>query len=211
MRFAAVGIAVCLLVALGAYDALRAKSLMAASGDAQAKINVIPLKIDDWTGEEKTYDPKLIAASGAVAHRYIRYTRSGAKPAFVDVLLLAGDPGDIGAHDPERCYGGSGHKSAGPRTRKQVADQGVTHSFWCERFQRETLPAGTVEVCWSWTADGPWVAADDARFDYASRGLLYKMYVSRTLSPGDEADDPAADLLKALAPLSRTALAGARN
>lgn len=210
MRYTVIGIAIVLLVALGVFDVLRASRLEASSGDAQRRLDSIPLTFGDWSGEIRTFDEKMIRATKAVAHSYRRYTRGGAKPALVDVLILAGPPGELGAHDPERCYGGTGHRTLGPRQRKIIADEGSPHSLWIERFEREMLPAGKLEVAWGWTADGPWKAADDARWEFSGRGLLYKIYVSRGLAGPDDPTDSIADFMTALAPLTRTALSGAK-
>ena len=207
MRYTIVGIAVASLAALGVNDVLRATRLTEATGTVQAKLDSIPLMFGDWKGEAVPFDEKLLKATRAVAHRNLVFTRGGARPAKISVLLLAGAPGDIGAHDPERCYGSTGYRSTAARTQKHINDIGLTHAFWSERFERETLPAGTVEVCWSWTDDGHWLAAEDARFSFMGRPILYKIYASRMLSVAD--DDPISELLRELAPLKRTALAGA--
>lgn len=210
MRYGVLGIAVAMLVALGVNDALRATRLTEATSSVQAKLDAIPLTInDEWHGEAKPFDEKLIKATHAVAYRSIVYTRGGTKPASVSVLLLAGDPGEIGAHDPERCYGGTGYHSLGNRSQKQVPDIGVIHSLWSERFERETLPAGSVEVCWAWTDTGHWRAAEAARAEFGGRTILYKLYASRTLTAGGDGDDPILDLMTALAPVARTVLTGA--
>jgi hypothetical protein len=209
-RFAAVGIAVAVLAAAGIYDAARASKLadLQSSGVIQAKLDAIPLAFGDWTGEVRPFDEKILKHANALAHRYIRFTRGGSKPAGVDILLLAGDPGEIGAHDPERCYGGTGYRASSVRTRKLIADEGNQHSLWAQRFEKETLPAGSLEVAWGWTADGHWNAAEDARYEYSSRTILYKIYATRSLAGGDDVNDATTDLLTALAPLVRTALAG---
>jgi len=209
MRFAAVAIAGVVLVAAGVYDAVRASRMadLQSSGVIQKKLDAIPLQFGDWSGEERVFDQKLLSVTQAIAHSYRRYVRTGTKPAVVDVLILAGDPGEIGAHDPERCYGGTGYRPLGTRSRKQTPDPGPQHSVWVQRFTRETLPAGSSQVAWGWTTDGLWRANDDARIDYADRELLYKIYLTRPLAVNEsEAADPTTDLLSALAPLARTAL-----
>jgi hypothetical protein len=68
-----------------------------------------------------------------------------------------------------------------------------------------------LEVAWGWSTDGRWQATEDARFEFAGRGLLYKIYINRVLPPGTDVDvsDPNVELLSSLAPVARMALTGA--
>ncbi|CAN5368465.1 hypothetical protein BH11PLA2_BH11PLA2_23740 [soil metagenome] len=215
MRFAAVIIGILSLVALGVSDAVRASRLTALQNDGsiQTKLDTIPMNFSGWTGEAIPVTEAQVKRSTAIARFQRVYTRGGNKPAQVTVLLLAGVSGELGAHDPERCFGGVGYKANGIRNRKYSIDEGVTHSLWSLRLDTETLPAGSIEVAWGWTAEGHWQASEDARFEFAGRNLLYKLYVTRRLPSSDaktNEPDPTVEFLNDFAPLARIAIAGAK-
>ncbi len=213
MRFVPLALALVILAAIGVYDVVTAAHYadLQSSGSVQAKLDTIPMKVGDWTAETQPFNEKMLKATNAIAHTYRRYTRRGAKPAMVDVLILAGEPGEMGAHDPERCYGGTGYRKLTNRIRKTAADVGVQHSIWSQKFTQEKFPPVSIEVAWGWTPDGHWQAAEDARYDYAGRTILYKVYFSRTLGENEtDAIDPIGELLTELAPLARPVLANSQ-
>jgi len=151
-----------------------------AAQQVQAKLDAIPLTVGGWSGKVAEFNPQVIRQTNAVAHTYRVYSREKTGEV-VDVLMLAGDPGDIGTHDPERCYGGAGVKPVGTRRRVGMSDPvtAQTMSYWSARFDTETFPAVSLQVIWAWTTDGNWNASDDARFEYVGRPVLYKLYVTR--------------------------------
>lgn len=209
MRYAVIGISVAMLAALGVSDALRSERLHAAAGEEQLRLDAIPLKFGDWTGEHRPMADKVVRNAGAVAYANRVYTRGGPRPGAVSVLILAGSPGDLAAHDPERCYGATGHRSIGGKSREQIDAAGAAHALWRQPFERETLPAGRIEVYWGWTTDGHWLAPEEARLEFSGASILYKIYVSRTLPPSaDDAEpyNPAAELVAELIPYFQKAL-----
>src|SRR5205085_4949274 len=116
LRPAVLVFAVAVLAAAGVTEVIlaRQRSDPEAAQQVQAKLDAIPLSVGDWTGKVAEFDPKVIRQAHAIAHTYRVYTREKTGET-VDVLLLAGPPGDIGTHDPERCYGGGGYKPVGSR------------------------------------------------------------------------------------------------
>jgi hypothetical protein len=211
MRWAVVGGAVAILVAAGAFEAVRAvrRADPESARRLQERLDAVPLAVGPWVGKPAEFDLRQLNQTGAVAHAFRVYTRPDSADE-VQVLLLAGDPGDIGAHDPGRCYAGAGYRPVGGRARREVPDPaGPASSYWSARFDADTYPAVAVQVAWAWTADGTWTASDDARLDFVGRPALVKMYVTRRLGAADGAgdDDPAHRFLTEFVPAARTALA----
>jgi hypothetical protein len=180
-----------------------------AAQQIQAKLDTVPLSFGDWVGTTADFDAKVMKQTGAVAHLYRKYARAKSGDS-VEILLLAGDPGEIGVHDPERCYGGVGFQPVGTRRRQSLSDPLVgEHSYWSARFDAETFPATALQVCWGWSADGRWSAAEDARFEYLGQSTLYKIYATRRLNPSSTGTaDPTADFLSDFLPAVRASLTG---
>jgi hypothetical protein len=216
MRYWPVITALLGLAAFGVHDAVVAvnRSQLTSSGTLQARLDSIPTTIGAWTAETMPIDDAKARRSRAFARIDRIYRRGGLQPEILTLLLLAGSPGELGAHDPERCYGGVGYKPVGTRGRKIAKDTGLTHLLWSRGFETETVPPERIEVSWGWTDEGHWQAAEDARFEFAGRDVIYKLYVSRRISPSADAPsneaDPIADFLGEFAPLARVALGGAK-
>jgi hypothetical protein len=129
------------------------------------------------------------------------YTRAN-PPAEVAVLLLAGTPGAMGAHDPSVCFAGAGHKAVGSPARKP---SGVD-ALWSAQYDAAGDAPGSFQVRWAWSAGDKWLACDNPRFEFADRGAIYKLYVTRGLRPGGEPKgqpDPTDEFLAAFLPLTQ--------
>jgi hypothetical protein len=168
---------------------------------ARAKLAAIPLTAGDWTGTDESFDEKMLEVAEASAFSHRDYVNEKTKHR-VKVLIIAGSPKAIGAHDPTVCYGGAGFKQYREEAKLTVpAADGKSDSVWQARFDTETLPALSLSVMWAWTADGRWAASDRPRIDYAREPMLFKIYVSRSIGPREsEASDPSLELLKVLTP-----------
>lgn len=208
-RYAAIVVALIALGSVGAFEVAESRR-RADQTDfvaAQQRFDTLPLTLNGWTGTVIDYDAKQLKAANARAHIYRTYTREKTGET-VTVLLLAGHPGEIGAHDPERCYGGAGYRQVGPRTRRELMDPVTAEpcTLWSSRFDTETFPAASVQVDWGWTANGAWAAADDARNEFVGKSVLYKLYLTRGLPPGGrETDEPTAAFVNVFLPELRKA------
>lgn len=201
-----VGVAITVLCAAGSFEAVQSarRADPERAQAVQARLDAIPSAVGAWTGRAGEFDAKPIRQAGAVAYAYQVYTRPRTNDE-IQVLILAGDPGEIGAHDPNRCYAGAGFRPIGQQVRRDVP--GLPDAYWSARFDSDTFPAASLQVNWAWTADGTWAAADDARVEYVGRPVLYKLYVTRRLAPADgSAADPTREFLVEFLPAVRTAL-----
>jgi Protein of unknown function (DUF3485) len=210
-RYVAIVVAISAFASVGAFEVaqMRLRADLSDFVAAQRRFDSVPLSLPGWTGRVVEYDDKQLKAANARAHTYRTYTRDKSGES-VTLLLLAGHPGEVGAHDPERCYGGAGYRQVGTRTRRQLTDPATAEasSLWTCRFDTDTFPAASVQVDWGWTSGGAWVAADDARFEFVGKSVLYKLYLTRGLSAGGrETDEPTAAFLSAFLPELRKATA----
>ena len=207
-----VAAAVLMLAAGGAVEIVRS-GRTANDGqiaDAKAKLAAIPLTIGEWKGKEEEFDAKQLEQAEAAAHVNRVYTRERTGDA-ITVLILAGSPKAIGAHDPTVCYGGAGFKQrASEQTKPIVSVDGKSDTFWEAKFETDTIPIKKLQVLWAWTVDGTWLASSRPRLDFAREPLLYKIYVSRGLSQKAVGEkDSSHELLAELSKEMRRSLAPA--
>jgi hypothetical protein len=169
--------------------------------DTRAKLAGIPLTAGDWVGKDEAFDEKMLEVAEAAAFLHREYV-NGKTNQRVNVLIIAGSPQAIGAHDPTVCYGGAGFKQYREESKVTVpAADGKSDSVWLARFDTESVPALSLSVMWAWTADGRWAASDRPRIDYAREPMLYKIYASRKIGLREsESTDPSLELLKVLTP-----------
>jgi hypothetical protein len=200
-----VGVAVLMLAAGGAVEF--ARSGKSASTEtiqkARAMLKSLPLKVGEWTSTDEEFDAKQLEVAEASAYVYRRYRR---KDDVVSVLIFAGHPKAIGAHDPTVCYGGAGYSQRKDPTVQTIATADEkSDKLWAARFEMDNVGASALQVQWGWTIDGSWKASVSPRIDFAREPLLYKIYVSRPIGPRDnDRQDPSADLLNVLLPSVRT-------
>lgn len=205
-RFWPVGLAVVLFAGVGVGGLLRPAGARLADAPAvQAKLDALPLAVGAWTGRTEPYPEKTLRQAEAVAAVNRVYVRDN-PPAQVGVLLLAGSPGAMGAHDPSVCFAGAGFQAVGASAKKPVG----VDALWSARYDTAGDSPAPFQVCWGWSAGDKWAACDNARFEFADRGTVYKLYVTRGLPPGGGSrgqPDPTDEFLRAFLPLTQT-LAG---
>ena len=179
---------------IGAYQRATAPDRDGASArDAAARLAALPTEIAGWAGQDTVVDSKQLKVAEAQAHLSRVYTRDGRSVA---VLVLYGEPGPLGAHTPEVCYGANGHQQLGRPFRTDVP--GDAGSLWTTRFEAPGTPPSVIEVSWGWGDDGEWAAADSPRVEFAGRAAIYKLYLSRRLPDGSAGDTPPSDFLDPL-------------
>lgn len=211
LRTVLIVIAVAVLVGAGVLASIRTNRF-GVSEDLHAagqKLKAIPKTVGPWkTTQEHELDPKVQERAEAVEYISRVYQHRDTK-AQVSVLMLCGEPGPIGAHTPDICYGGTGYDTNVPKRVRTVAmPDGSTSSYYSARFRK---PSENIQVCWAWGVDGNWEAAEEARGEYALRSALYKIYVHRPISTAtsEAADgpDPVHDFLTVFLPEVKRTLA----
>jgi hypothetical protein len=187
------------MVALGGARLARQVGAEATAAEVRAKLDAVPATVAGWTSTPVPLREKDFKGTEAVAALSRQYLRPDGKVG-VNVLVLAGPPGPLGAHDPETCFPGAGYKIVPGKTKRAVP--GRAAEFWSQRFDTSDVPPATVLVTWGWGADGQWAASDNARLDFAGRGLIYKLYLSRVVPPSAAVGgpDPTDEFLAAFLP-----------
>jgi hypothetical protein len=126
--------AVSMLAAGGTLEVLRSGSRVDAATvrQVQARLAETPLAVGDWVGRDEDYDQKMLDRAEAQAHLYRRYRLPSGEE--VTVLILAGNPQAIGAHDPTVCFRGGGLLQDRPERKQAV---GPADEFWTTYFTDE--------------------------------------------------------------------------
>jgi hypothetical protein len=158
----------------------------------QAKLDALPMTIGDWKAEASTIPPKQLVVAEAQAHLSRIYTNAKSRSS-INVMLLYGEPGPLGAHTPETCYAGAGFKQLGTPSVKSVA--GRSADYWSGNFETGGDVTSTVNVNWTWGTDGVWKASDNPRFDFAGQTAIFKLYITRTLPRKDSETNPVEEFL----------------
>ena len=176
-----------------------------------ARIDQIPLTVGAWQGQPAgALDPKILARagiSGSLTRRYVN-RRDGRE---MSVLLVYGPPGPVAVHPPEICMAGAGYEAtaATGKARARYGSPSQAAAFKATTF-RKPGPAGPLymNVFWSWGAGGSWTTPDYPRLAFAPQPVLYKLYVSRQATRGDEPleNDPCLGFLQELLPALETPL-----
>jgi hypothetical protein len=149
-------------------------------------------------------DPRQLQVACADGAFFRRYTDG--RNNVVNVMLLCGRPGPISVHTPDVCFRSAGNEEVGEVVRFKLGGES-DDQFWVRRFRKEGAVPVHMRVIYGWSTTGNWEAPDNPRVSFASRPVLYKLYLVRELPKGTEAieGDPALELLRALRPQLRAA------
>jgi exosortase len=175
---------------------------------AVAKLDRLPMDFGDWRGRPQTVDRRALTAAsldGLVTRHYENH-RTGRTTSLV---LVCGRPGPVSVHTPEICYPGAGFEMAQSQpARFSVSPGGRAAEFLKADFERqESFSPERVRVYWSWNATGTWSVPENPRLTFASRPLLYKLYLATRITEVFEqsADNTETEFLRQFLPeLERT-------
>lgn len=175
-------------------DAGTARALVRAAQELPGRL---PASAGAWSGQVTDVDRRGLdraGIAGLVARRY-QNTFTGDE---VTAVLVCGPPGPIAAHGPEACYRGLGFAVDSATVRVRVPGSGA--EFWSAGFRGDT-PAGprTLRILWAWRGRGGWSAPDHPRLQFASAGVLDKLYlIHETVGGSDSGGGAALDLAAVL-------------
>ena len=170
---------------------------------AIAKLDRLPMEIGDWRGRRQTVDRRELTAAGldGLVMRQYENRRTGRTTSMV---LVCGRPGPVSVHTPEICYPGAGFEMAQSRPVKfSVNPDSRAAEFLKADFEKqESFPPERMRVYWSWNASGVWNVPANPRLAFASRPVLYKLYLASRINEGLErsADAAETDFLRQLLP-----------
>src|SRR5262249_10544907 len=179
-------------------------TVSAALAAATDKLADVPLTVGEWDAEALAMDPEQQAAAGISGYAQRRFThrRTGQS---LSVLIVCGRAGPVAVHPPEVCYTASGFELVGPRTRHSLGPEAsqAPAEFFVGHFVKKTDATPLhLRIFWSWSSNGAWSAPDDSRIAFASKPVLYKLYLVRPMARGDEPvdEDPGLEFLRLLLP-----------
>jgi hypothetical protein len=174
---------------------------------AAARLGRLPAAAGDWEAQDMAMDRRHLDAAGVAGHLSRRYVNRRTGEAAT-VLLLCGKPGDVAVHTPDVCYEAAGYARDGGIER--LRPDGVQDAdLFTARFRRGGAAPEPLRIYWTWSDGGAWQAPENPRLTYAGSAALYKLYVVQPMTRLDRpaAEEPAADLLRALLPQARQCLA----
>ncbi|MBY0514217.1 MAG: EpsI family protein [Gemmataceae bacterium] len=209
LRTALIVAAVAVLVAAGVLAGIRSNRF-GVQEDLRAaaqKVYAVPKVVGPWeSAQDLELDPKVKDRTECESYLSRVYTHRETKQS-VSVLILCGEPGPIGAHTPEICYGATGYDTTGPKAVRAVPVPGGSANYFAARFKKSA--DAPLQVCWAWGVDGNWYASDTARGEFALRSALYKIYVHRPVSAAaaDAPDDTVHEFMTAFLPEVKKTLA----
>ena len=173
--------------------------------EAAARLPQLPMKLGDWEAEELPSRGRSSTGglAATLSRRYVhRPTGRG-----VTVFVGCGRPGPVSIHTPDVCYTASGYKEV----EKQkyvlpVKSAAKGSAFYTARYTREKSDSRSqLRIFWSWSSGGGWEVAENPRFAFVNRPILYKLYVLRetgaTTTPLEA--DPCLELMEHLLPALR--------
>ncbi|MGF1580831.1 MAG: exosortase-associated EpsI family protein [Gemmataceae bacterium] len=157
--------------------------------EATSRIPRVPLKFDDWVGNEIETDPEEFAQAGAKGY-WMREYRSDQGDS-ISVVLMCGPGGRMAVHTPEVCYRGLGFEVTGnPRTTTIVYGPGNQARFKTAVFRKGSSGVSEkLRLFWGWGSDGNWQAPWRPRWTFGSRPALYKLYVIQKIASQSGQDE----------------------
>ncbi len=171
--------ALALFLGIGLWNAIRSGPGNSEPADVvQARLAGVQMNIGKWSGQNLAVNEKQMKVAHAEAY-FSRSYKENSTGQTVNVMILYGNPGDLGAHDPKVCYGTTGHELAGRYSKRNFAGT-VPNEFWAAQFDKPN--AGSFEVLWAWGTGKNWQAPDSPRLSFAGEGRIYKIYIQHPLS-----------------------------
>jgi hypothetical protein len=174
-------------------------------GMSAAKLARVPLTVGDWEGQ-KADGKQGKDMAGSLFHLYTNRL-TGKK---VTLFIVCDRPGKVSIHTPDVCYGAVGFEVMTPiKYSLRLPEGAEPATLWTARFRKTTATeTSELRIFWGWNAGEGWQAQDEPRTAFARFPALYKLYLIREKSSGEESleEDPCVDLMKQLLPELRRAL-----
>ncbi|MHB8974106.1 MAG: exosortase-associated EpsI family protein [Pirellulaceae bacterium] len=174
---------------------------------AARQLDKIPDKFGPWELEssEKMDETvtRILDCAGYILRTYVRKD-TGAR---AQVVVLLGPPGPTSVHTPDICYNSQDFRTVQELEPWDFSDGQQEHSFWGMTLKPVQLNAGgMLRVYHAWTAGRDWLAAKNARLDFAASKYLYKIQLACPLGELSDAGtdkDPGRDFLKHFIPAAQ--------
>jgi hypothetical protein len=161
--------------------------------EAVAALERVPLTIGDWQGESKDLGVRQAEQAGFAGYWLRRYERR-TDGMVVHVMLACGRPGPLCVHTPTVCYAGAGfEQSEAPAKYVAAAETNTPPEFWKAKFSMADAAVPVhLRIYYSWRTPDAWKASDSPRLQFARESVLFKMYVTQTMTGRDERKEESA-------------------
>ena len=164
----------------------------------------IPMQMGGWIGEEipdSETNRRILDLAGAVGS--LARTYRNERNEVVQVFIVCGRFDDVFEHTPDRCYPAAGFESSGDIAKHSVEIGDDVADFKTATYLKSD-PGGNqnLRIYWSFCANGPWIAPEQHRWEFAGARALYKLYVVAPSMSGEIPVDrnAAIDFLHVLIP-----------
>jgi hypothetical protein len=152
-----------------------------------SRLKDVPMQIGDWIGEEVPETPtsrRILDYAGAVGSLARNYRND--RNQQVQVFIVCGRFDDVFAHTPDRCYPAAGFESGGDITQYSVEIGSEVAEFKTSTYLKSE-PSGNqnLRIYWTFNANGPWIAPEQHRLEFAGARAIYKLYVVVPSSGGE--------------------------
>jgi hypothetical protein len=153
--------------------------------NAGKRLQEFPAEFGDWklAEDRPLTEPirKVLQCAGYVSRIYTHESTGQA----VHMVLLVGPPGPTSVHIPEVCYSSQDYRQQGPREAVEISGKAgsATGSFWSLRLQPNGLEAAPLQSYYAWSDGGKWQAAQNPRFTFGGKKLLYKLQLASAAPP----------------------------
>jgi hypothetical protein len=180
-----------------------------------ARLEDVPKQIDDWVGEDQSYNEEEFKRSkcdGQVSRDYTNQ-RTG---EVVSVYLVSGTGRHVTIHTPDWCYAGAGYAMEEDHAigyTMPVEDVDPDPAFQTATFGKPDELTGTsarLRIFWAFSDDGHWQGPSDPKGAFGHRDAMYKLYFITTAAQHGESpeDSPALDFAEVFFPTVNDALFG---
>jgi hypothetical protein len=174
------------------------------------RLEQLPMVIGGWHGQvQPGLDPREVSRAEIAGYLCRSYDNPRTNQR-VRLLIACGRPGPISVHTPDVCFEGAGYAMLGSPTHYLAeSKEGVSGQFWTAKFgMQDQTGSAYLRVCWAWSAQGPWQAPQNPRWQFGGRPALYKLYLIQEVLGRDEnpSDDACRQFLAVLLPALQQSL-----
>lgn len=167
-----------------------------------ARFESVPMVLGDWKATAFELSSRARKMAGAESSLTRVYTNAS-RGISVSVMLLSGLPGDMTTHTPDVCYPSAGYTltTAAPFEFRAGPD-GPRAGFRTALATRGGANPSVLRIFWTWNASKRWAAPEDARWRFASKPTLCKLYIIRETGGAivEPERDPCNDFLSVFLP-----------
>ena len=164
----------------------------------------VPKQIGNWVSEDTPVNEDQWKASNCHG-RISRVYQNTATGDVVNVFLVSGKGYHVTIHSPDWCYVAAGYEmDKDPDTFSFDVPSVPAPEFLNAMFKRVT-PTETrqIRILWGYSDDGKWTSPKLAKYSFASKPALYKVYLISEIRDGvvpNLTEDPTVNFAREFLP-----------